>query len=278
MDKTRLIFEPSIHVLASTVMTREFFTDWAIGAGLEKYLRDASTPLGKLLLRLEETGKISGTLDELAEVAGRFCYRSWAKGRESDEYIRNIIESEHGSVFQHCTTTFAVQGVSRSLSHELVRHYAGCAPSQESQRFVDATTARFVVPPLYAYVEVRKIRNDLVQMFYDGCMKAVAEYEHQSSVIEKTWGEDFSLKRRREAARNVLPNATETRLVWTMNMRAARHVCALRGSEHADLEIRRLAVAFTRHLKAMAPLTFDDMRIVTGDDGLEAVVSDHPKI
>jgi thymidylate synthase (FAD) len=85
-------------------------------------------------------------------------------------------------------------------------------------------------------------------------------------------------KRAQEAARCFLPNAAETRLVWTMNMRSARNVIEQRGNEHADLEIRRLAVGFTHELKRVAPATFFDADIYTADDGFEAVRVKHSKV
>src|SRR5580704_12547086 len=80
--------------------------------------------------------------EALAEIAGRVCYMSFGKGRKSNrEYLDNILTSKHGSVL--------ITGVSRALTHELVRHRAGFAYSQLSQRYVDESEARYVVPPLY---------------------------------------------------------------------------------------------------------------------------------
>src|SRR5947207_9205261 len=87
--------------------------------------------------------------ERLAEFAGRLCYMSQhnpAK-RETREYLENIKRQGHGSVLEHATYSLLVEGVSRSLTHELVRHRAGFAYSQLSQRYVDESQASFVVPP-----------------------------------------------------------------------------------------------------------------------------------
>src|SRR5215470_14565974 len=86
----------------------------------------------------------------LNEVAGRTCYMSFGKGRKSNqEYLENILSSKHGSVLEHAVWNFLITGVSRALTHELVRHRAGFAYSQLSQRYVDESEARYVIPPLY---------------------------------------------------------------------------------------------------------------------------------
>src|SRR5215472_18131644 len=87
--------------------------------------------------------------ERLAEFAGRLCYMSQhnpAK-RATREYLDNIKKQGHGSVLEHATYSILLEGVSRSLTHELVRHRAGFAYSQLSQRYVDESDAAFVVPP-----------------------------------------------------------------------------------------------------------------------------------
>src|SRR5215470_14432681 len=93
----------------------------------------------------------------LAEVAGRTCYMSFGKGRKSNqEYLENILSSKHGSVLEHAVWNVLITGVSRALTHELVRHRAGFAYSQLSQRYVDEGDAHYVVPPLYQESEELK--------------------------------------------------------------------------------------------------------------------------
>ncbi|MEE7460657.1 thymidylate synthase (FAD) [Methylobacterium fujisawaense] len=253
-------------------------------------LRDDGTPLGAIQ-RDVMSGPWSASIDALPEFGGRFCYRSWEKGRSRPEYLQNIVESAHGSVLHHSTVSFAISGVSRSLSLELLRHHAGADPSQESQRYVDAADVRFVVPPLILALSDEPGSEYLLAGFKDRCERALASYEDQQLVLrgllEPTDKEAGQLavklgtmrkKRILEGARSHLPNCAETRLLWTMNLRAARHVCALRGGEGADLEIRRLAVVFTRILQQLAPHTFYDFEVYGAPDGFEAVRCLHPKV
>src|SRR5829696_3961759 len=87
--------------------------------------------------------------ERLAEFAGRLCYMSQKNpaSRATREYLENIKKQGHGSVLEHANYSVLVEGVSRSLTHELVRHRAGMAYSQLSQRYVDESEASFVVPP-----------------------------------------------------------------------------------------------------------------------------------
>lgn len=277
-----LVLEPSVHVVAHTVIDPIGLQAWAVAHGMHHLLHN-DTPLG--VLHDDVVHDPARSIDALPEFGGRFCYRSWEKGRGRPEYLENIVESAHGSVLHHSTVSFAISGVSRSLSLELLRHHAGADPSQESQRYVDAKDVRFVVPPLMLalYEQWPELRND----FERECHSALDAYRSAQRVLERVLGTDAGkniklgtmLKKRcLEAARAHLPNCAETRLLWTMNMRAARHVCALRGGEGADLEIRRLAVVFSRILQQLAPHTFYDFEVYGAPDGFEAVRCLHPKV
>lgn len=279
----KFIYGPSVHIVAETVMDPIGLSSWADEHDLIEVLGDDKTPLGVLWSDLVHNEE-DVSLDALPEFAGRHCYRSFAKGRERSEYIKNIIDMEHGSVLEHASVSFAVSGVSRSLTHELIRHRAGAAPSQESQRYVSADKVNFIVPPL-----IKSLTNTTISsIFEDSCMNALRDYRDLIEGMEQeTTGNSSELgvklatmrkKRILEAARAVLPNAAETRLTWTMNMRAARHVCALRGGEGADLEIRELAVAMLIKLKERAPIIFSDFEIYDADDGFKAIHCEKPKV
>jgi len=282
----KLVYQPSVIPIARTMMDPDALYQWAEDHGFLDIYNEEGTPLGILAEDLSDGHDIEqNSLDALPEFAGRFCYRSFAKGRKRDAYIKNIIDMEHGSVLEHSVVSFAVSGISRSLTHELIRHRAGASPSQESQRYVDAKDIRFVVPPLIAALS----DPELTAQFEADCAYSLQAYERTRDALNlaldaaqlKGHGIKFdTMKKKRalEAARSVLFNAAETRMVWTMNMRAARHVCALRGAEGADLEIRRLAVEFTKHFKEMAPHIFADFEIGVGDDGFPLVKCDKPKV
>ena len=216
----------------------------------------------------------------LNEVAGRTCYMSFGKGRKSNrEYIENILSSKHGSVLEHAVWNLLITGVSRALTHELVRHRAGFGYSQLSQRYVDEGEARYVVPPLYQENETLRKKWELaiehLREAYRELADATAEY------VQEKRPEMTPRDRRkwvRQAARSILPNACETKIFVTGNSRAWRHFLELRGSPHADTEIRLLAVEVCRVLKRESPAIFFDIEIAEEPDGMEAVRVLHSKV
>ena len=208
--------------------------------------------------------------ERLSEFAGRLCYMSQKNpaGRTTRAYLENIKKQGHGSVLEHASYSLLFEGVSRSLTHELVRHRAGFAYSQLSQRYVDEKDASFVVPPAVAGDEALegawRSQVDGALASYIGLVEQLME--RYSWVADKV----HRRKMAREAARGVLPNSTETKIVVTANARAWRTMLELRSSEGAELEIRRLAVATLRLLAAEAPGFFSDFEIYVGDDRREA--------
>src|SRR5579872_6803553 len=157
--------------------------------------------------------------ERLAEFAGRLCYMSQhnpAK-RQTREYLENIKKQGHGSVLEHANYSILLEGVSRSLTHELVRHRAGFAYSQLSQRYVDETHASFVVPP--AIIGDEELERAWREEIEDAQRAYVSLVEQ---LMERYgWVADRVHRRKmaREAARAVLPNSTETKIVVTGNAR-----------------------------------------------------------
>ena len=208
--------------------------------------------------------------ERLAEFAGRLCYMSQKNPakRNTREYLDNIKKQGHGSVLEHANYSLLLEGVSRSLTHELVRHRAGFAYSQLSQRYVDESQASFVIPPAVAGDDAlegawRAQVEQAQAVYVDLVAKLMERYGWVADKVHRR-------KMAREAARAVLPNATETKIVVTANARAWRTMLELRSSEGAELEIRRMAVAVLRMLKAEAPGFFSDFEIYTGEDRREA--------
>ena len=208
--------------------------------------------------------------ERLAEFAGRLCYMSQRNpaSRSTRDYLENIKKQGHGSVLEHATYSVLLEGVSRSLTHELVRHRAGFAYSQLSQRYVDESEAAFVVPPAIVGDEA-----------LEGAWRTQIEEAQRAYVflVEQLmtrygWVQDKVHRRKmaREAARGVLPNSTETKIVVTGNARAWRTMLELRSSEGAELEIRRAAIALLRLLQAEAPAFFSDFEIYEAADRREA--------
>lgn len=194
--------------------------------------------------------------EDLIEFAGKLCYMSFGKGRKGQKYLDHILESGHGSVLEHVSASFLIEGVSRTLTHELVRHRAGFAYSQLSQRYVDESDVAFVQPPEL------KPESPGYLSWHTACDFALRSYRTLIEKLEATRPEDVPgtdrRKRVRQAARSVLPGCTETKIVVTANLRAWRHFLEQRGSEFADLEIRRLAGHVLVALLKYGPGVFAD--------------------
>lgn len=208
--------------------------------------------------------------ERLAEFAGRLCYMSQRNpaGRNTREYLENIKKQGHGSVLEHATYSLLLEGISRSLTHELVRHRAGFAYSQLSQRYVDESDAHFVMPPaMIGDAPLEAAWRAQVESAQDSYVALV-----DSLMTRYAWVDDKVHRRKmaREAARGVLPNSTETKIVVTGNARAWRTMLELRSSEAAELEIRRLAVLVLRVLQQEAPAFFSDFEIYEASDRREA--------
>lgn len=203
----------------------------------------------------------SSDADKIVEFGGRLCYMSQhnpAK-RNTKEYITNILEQKHGSVLEHAVFVLLIEGISRSCSHELVRHRAGFSYSQLSQRYVDESDCAFVVPPAIIGDDV--LINAWIRDVRDAKNKYI---ENVEKLLQKYSGEqDKVLKRKiaREAARSVLPNATETKIVMTGNARAWRTMLELRCGPHAEKEIRRLGLEILRVLQTESQALFGDFSI-----------------
>jgi thymidylate synthase (FAD) len=210
----------------------------------------------------------------LVEFAGRACYQSWSKPNPKTAtnagYLQHIIDVGHFSVLEHASVSFYITGISRSCTHELIRH-RHFSYSQLSQRYVPENESQIVVPPgLEDDDELRRILAEAADAsratYAELLSRLEAKFADQPNAILRR-------KQARQAARAVLPNATETRIVVTGNYRAWRHFIAMRASEHADVEIRRLAIACLRQLAGVAPAVFGDFQISVLTDGTEVATS-----
>lgn len=238
----RLIYEPTVIVAWKTEVNWSF--------ELEGYLSGWQP-------EVSTTGP-----DVVPEIAGRICYQSFPNPRPggSRAYLERILSESHGSVLEHSTVGLIIHGVSRSLTHELIRHRAGFGFSELSQRFVDASRLGFVVPPKWG--------EDPPEAFKYICRESSTAY---CTLVDKPTSTTLERKRIRESARSALPNCVETHIAVTGNLRAWRNFLEQRGNIHADLEIRRLAVAVCRKLKPVAPDAFQDMEVFVDEDGRESV-------
>ncbi len=212
--------------------------------------------------------------EALAEAAGRACYQSFSRPNPATAtnagYIKHIIDVGHESVLEHGSVTFYITGISRSLTHELIRH-RHLSYSQLSQRYVNESESDFIIP------KVIDSDDSIFELFDQATSSAQKYYNELVEKLEDKYKDEpnKTLRRKlaRQAARSVLPNATETRIVVTGNYRAWRHFITLRATEHADVEIRELAVEILRQLQGVASSVFSDYEISSLPDGSEVASS-----
>ncbi|MDO4928480.1 MAG: FAD-dependent thymidylate synthase [Corynebacterium sp.] len=209
--------------------------------------------------------------EALIEFAGRACYESFDKPNPrtaaTADYIRHILQVGHSALLEHPTATLYIRGLSRGASHELMRH-RHFSFSQLSQRYVHPHDLEVIVPDAIADDE------QLRRLFLRACDEARFAYEEFVTALNtEEQPSALARKQARQAARAILPNATETRVVVTGNFRTWRHFIGMRASEHADPEIRGLAVRCLKVLQAQAPAAFADFEISTLADGTEMATS-----
>ena len=241
----------------------------------------------------------------VAEISARLCYMSYGRGRRDiADFINNLLRAKDGSVFEHINYGFVFTGVSRSLTHELVRHRAGFAYSQRSQRYVDESGGRFVAPPALsdalssmspapakaggtgdsdddeACPELAEGRAEFEAALENAAESYRALVRALQTAIPREKFEYATDHRKavRQAARAVLPNATETKIFVTANVRAWRHFIEMRASPFADVEIRRLAIMVLEALQAEAPLLFGDFTIEIRPDGSKIATPKYSKV
>lgn len=304
----RIIFEPRVYLVGRQVVNEQDLDNFLSDHGVDGWETDT------------EVGA-----DKLCEIGGRTCYMSFAKPRPGGNaaYIRHIKEVGHGSVLEHGVWNLIFSDVSRTLTHELVRHRAGWGYSQLSQRYVDESVAEYVVPKelqteVRAAMDVLQLSN-LMPLTVDGvseaidrgcsvasmagliwlrsCLTANHDYRHLSDYLFKKLGDSHILlanmtiqnvgevvtlsqeektvirKGARQAARSVLPNATETKIFVTANARALRHFIEMRGAAPAEPEIRHLTFKVWQALMKDHSTLFGDYIWTFGKDGLPADVT-----
>lgn len=212
--------------------------------------------------------------EAIVEFAGRACYETFDRPNPrtatNEAYLRHIIDVGHDALLEHATATVYIRGLSRAAGNELLRH-RNFSFSQLSQRFIPDGESEVVVPALIA--EDAELR----EMFLRAADETRFVYDELLRALENNLaGEPNSLLRRkkaRQAARAILPNGTETRFVVTGNYRAWRQFIAARASEHADLEIRTLAITCLELLRGSAPTLFDDFLLSDLADGSQMATS-----
>lgn len=259
-DDIRILRQPTVYLVGRQVIS---------DAELDRFLADHG-------VSWETDTEVAA--EKLIETAGRVCYMSFARPRPGGNtaYIGHLLEVGHGSVLEHAVWSFIFTGVSRSLTHELVRHRAGWAYSQLSQRYVDESVAEYVEPDVIADdPELHQLWVEAIARSHEAYVQLAARLQ------EKFRSEPDRTQRRklaRQAARSVLPNATETKIFVTANARALRHFIEMRASRHAEVEIRKLAVQLLRIMQQEAPNLFGDYSLEPLPDGTYEACTPHRKV
>ena len=225
--------------------------------GMRAYLEDVGGDRW-LDRRLAEDDVAQGEL--LVEFGGRACYRSWEPGlnpnvtrvrTDRQEYLGNILRSAHGSVLEHASYSFAVRNVSRVVTHELVRHRAGAAYSQESLRYVRLVDLGFRVPPA-----LEPVRQQVVEI-----VERLETFQKEAADVLDLdeEGVPFAVKKEvTSALRRLAPIGLSTDIVMTMNLRTLRHVIEMRTAPGAEEEIRLIFDQLARIMVREAPNVFQD--------------------
>ena len=226
--------------------------------------------------RAGEPGAAINAGELIVEFCGRACYRSWEPGLNANvtrvrtdqrEYFANILSSAHGSVLEHASYTFALHDVSRVATHEIVRHRAGSAFSQESLRYVRLTDIGFRVAP--ALEPLRERVLEIVEQLEEFQVSAAREL----GIDEE--GVPFHVKKEvTSALRRLAPIGLSTDIIWTANVRTLRHVIEMRTAEGAEEELRLIFDQLATLMLAEAPNLFQDFE--RRDDG--SWVPEHRKV
>jgi thymidylate synthase (FAD) len=235
--------------------------------GLRRYLEEVGGT-SWLERRLDETKDRPLDAGELiVEFAGRACYRSWEPGLNPNvtrirtdprEYFENLLRSHHGSVLEHANYSLAFHNVSRVFTHELVRHRAGSAFSQESLRYVRLTDIGFRLPAV-----LEPIRDEVLSI-----VERLEEF--QVSAADKLGLDDegvpFHVKKEvTSALRRLAPIGLSTDIIWTANIRTLRHVIEMRTDPGAEEELRLVFDQVAQIMSQEAPNLFQDFH--RSDDG-----------
>jgi thymidylate synthase (FAD) len=214
----------------------------------------------------------------LIEVAGRSCYKSYGVGlnpnvtkirQNSRDYLTNVLDKGDGSILEHATVTFAFLNVSRVFTHEIVRHRAGTAISQESLRYVRPREISLWLPP-----ELESVTKE----FQEAVEGITSEYHKLESKFD--WDKmPFDEKKRvTSALRRILPDGIATNIIWTANHRTLRWVIEMRTNPSAEVEIRKVFDKVAEICIKDFPLLYADFEGKTLPDGTTQYVPKYSKV
>ncbi|WP_432408765.1 FAD-dependent thymidylate synthase [Wukongibacter sp. M2B1] len=209
--------------------------------------------------------------EKLIASAAKLCYSAVGvdkiEDRLTDESTEKFLDMlmgiGHESPIEHVSFTFGVEGISRVLTHQLVRHRIGASYSQQSQRYVKLDQFEYIIPPAIEGIPeakekfIKAMEDD--QKYYDELVEILLDKHYHTYKQEGYSDKDakrLAEKRSIEDARYVFPNACETKIVFTMNARALFNFFNHRCCNRAQWEIRELATEMVKQVKRVAPILF----------------------
>ncbi len=210
--------------------------------------------------------------EAVIEASGRLCYKSFEAGlnlnvkkvREGNKtYINNILKHHHGSVLEHGSVTFALLDVSRVVTHELVRHRAGCAYSQESLRYVRLTDISAYYPEAFKAINLPDPEDaEKLEVRFRAVIEECEAFQFLAAKLLDIDNLGMDQKKKLTSAmRRAAPIGLATNLIMTANHRAWRHIIGLRTGPHAEEEVRLVVGMIANQLKEKFPSLYQDMEL-----------------
>ena len=241
---------PQVEIIAETKMDFEQLQSYLDSIGATEYDPRSAESDGESLIM----------------AAGKACYRSWQPGlnpnvtrtrSDTKTYIGNIISTGHGSVLEHTSVSFLIYNVSRVFTHELVRHRVGTAFSQESLRFVRLVDIDFWIPQVLK--DEDNADGEGVALIKEAVEYLESVQEKLAKIYQIDQRKSFAIKKKLTSAfRRIAPIGLATCIVFSMNLRTARHLIPLRTSRHAEEEIRLVFSQIAEILVERFPHVFQD--------------------
>lgn len=232
--------------------------------GIQEFIKESGNIFNK-----SKTDKISDG-DAISELGGRVCYCSFKSYLCSGgKFLKRAILNNHGSIFEHANYTFGVARCSRGYTHQMVRHRAGFAYSQESTHYIKYSKAT-----MRACVDKYAIRDGGLRRWENGISSILDNYEILCSSIGSKNTQHFTTG----AARQLLPQAIESKLIFTANIRALRHFIEERCNRNNTLEIRLIAKKIFQIMVKEAPWSMYGIQLFTDVDNEKSIKSQNKKI
>lgn len=245
-----------------------------IDEDIQNYLEHVGAP--------EWTTDAASDSEKLIEIMGRLCYRSFKPGLNPNvtrvrtgnaNYLGHVLQVGHGSVIEHSVLNFIFADVSRVFTHELVRHRAGTAISQESLRFVRLDKLSVFLPTV-----IRE--NEKLMGIFEETIPRLEDIQKEMAEIAEIdkEGMDFSIKKKLTSAfRRLAPDGLATSIGWSCNFRALRHVLEMRTAPDAEEEIRVVFGQVYEKVKDRYPALMGDYEVEMAD-GHPWVMTKHKKV